>query len=296
MWSGSLKWVAQLLRGPFPVTAAWTANPRKPIMARRACLISASWRTAFFSGSAANPNGSKNFPPGYSLFSGSSSAFLWNSMYPITRTSIQINVVMENGSGCPRYDDPSISSTWIINQPNLIISNRIHPKNHTSCIANMYIPFRHLAMWLRWVTPRREHRVWPTWPTSHEWARTHGTAAAQKPRCKAGTGSTSPRRPRTWFRWRLRRCSWPSSGPRSRNRTASTRRACPNRRGQIRSLQPRSHPATLELRLPGTIAGDRTPASRPSLRALSYDRTRIGPGCGRCLSGRREGVFPWMRT
>nr|GMC85864.1 receptor-like protein kinase HSL1 [Ipomoea batatas] len=56
-------------------------------------------RVAFFSGSAARPNGSKNFPPGYSLFSGSSSAFLWNSMYPITRTSIQINVVMENGSG-----------------------------------------------------------------------------------------------------------------------------------------------------------------------------------------------------
>uniref|UniRef100_A0A0A8ZA11 Cp29 n=1 Tax=Arundo donax TaxID=35708 RepID=A0A0A8ZA11_ARUDO len=36
-------------------------------------------------------------------------------MYPITNTSIQISVEMENGSGCPRYDDPSTSSTCTIN-------------------------------------------------------------------------------------------------------------------------------------------------------------------------------------
>lgn len=111
VWSGSLKCVTQLLSGPFPVAAAWTANPRNPTMARRACLISANCRVAFFSGSLAKFSGS-NGPPGYNLFSESSSAFLWNSMYPMIKTSIQIKVVMENGSGWPRYDDPSINSTW----------------------------------------------------------------------------------------------------------------------------------------------------------------------------------------
>nr|ACN26721.1 unknown [Zea mays] len=59
VWSGSLRWVAQLLSGPLPVAAACTAKPRKATMARRACLISASCSRSFFSGSAARPSGSK---------------------------------------------------------------------------------------------------------------------------------------------------------------------------------------------------------------------------------------------
>jgi len=63
---GSFTWSYQFSIGPFPVTIAYTKNPKLENIANRPFFNSFTFNSAKVSGSSAKPRGS-NGPPGYNL-------------------------------------------------------------------------------------------------------------------------------------------------------------------------------------------------------------------------------------